>query len=64
MWIWIAAGAVLGAGISSALVLHVQRRRRAEELAELAGLARDVLDERDIQERAAGEETQIGRAHV
>ena len=51
------AGAVLGAGISSALVLHVQRRRRAEELAELAGLARDVLDERDIQERAAGEET-------
>ena len=61
MWIWIAAGAVLGAGISSALVLHVQRRRRAEELAELAGLARDVLDERDIQERAAGEETLYGR---
>lgn len=61
MWMWIAAGAVLGAGASSALVLHIQRRRRAAELEELAGLVRDVLDDREIEEKAAGEETLYGR---
>ena len=61
MWMWIAAGAVLGAGASSALVLYIQRRRRAAELEELAGLVRDVLDDREIEEKAAGEETLYGR---
>ena len=61
MWMWIAAGAVLGAGASSALVLYIQRRRRAAELGELAGLVRDVLDDREIEEKAAGEETLYGR---
>ena len=60
MWMWI-AGAVLGAGASSALVLYIQRRRRAAELEELAGLVRDVLDDREIEEKAAGEETLYGR---
>ena len=61
MWMWIAAGAVLGAGAASALVLYIQRRRRAAELEELAGLVRDVLDDREIEEKAAGEETLYGR---
>lgn len=61
MWMWIAAGAVLGAGASSALLLYIQRRRRAAELEELAGLVRDVLDDREIEEKAAGEETLYGR---
>ena len=61
MWMWIAAGAVLWAGASSALVLYIQRRRRAAELEELAGLVRDVLDDREIEEKAAGEETLYGR---
>ena len=61
MWMWIAAGAVLGAGASSALILYIQRRRRAAELEELAGLVRDVLDDREIEEKAAGEETLYGR---
>ena len=61
MWMWIAAGAVLGAGASSALVLYIQRRRRTAELEELAGLVRDVLDDREIEEKAAGEETLYGR---
>ena len=61
MCMWIAAGAVRGAGASSALVLYIQRRRRAAELEELAGLVRDVLDDREIEEKAAGEETLYGR---
>lgn len=61
MWMWIAAGAVLGAGAASALVLYIQRRRRTAELEELAGLVRDVLDDREIEEKAAGEETLYGR---
>lgn len=61
MWMWIAAGVVLGAGAASALVLYIQRRRRTAELEELAGLVRDVLDDREIEEKAAGEETLYGR---
>lgn len=61
MWMWIAAGVVLGVGAASALVLYIQRRRRTAELEELAGLVRDVLDDREIEEKAAGEETLYGR---
>lgn len=61
MWLWMAAGAVIGAGGTLPLVLYIQRKRRAAELEALSGLIKDVLDEKEIQETGAGEETLYAR---